>query len=78
MGRYESLVGKRVEVHYRAGEMQLSAFGTLVSDTGKSVFVEEHFSQGGRSKTLRLEIPYEYLKDIIALDPDEEDFFPPK
>lgn len=65
MGRYASLVGKRVEAHYRAGEIQLSAVGTLVTDTGKSIFIEERFSQGGKNKTMRVEIPYEY---VVRLD----------
>jgi hypothetical protein len=50
-----------VEAHYRAGEISLSAVGTLVTDTGKSLFLEERFSQRGREKTMRVEIPYECL-----------------
>jgi hypothetical protein len=61
MARYESLVGKRVEAQYRAGEIQLSAIGTLISDLGKSVILEDRFSAGGKDKTMRVEIPYEYL-----------------
>jgi hypothetical protein len=61
MARYESLVGKRVEARYRAGEIHLSAIGTLISDSGKSVILEDRFSAGGKDKTMRVEIPYEYL-----------------
>lgn len=61
MKRYAAMVGKRVEAHYRASDFRLSAAGTLVLDTGKSIFIEEHFSQGGKRKTSRLEIPYEYI-----------------
>ena len=61
MTRYESLVGKRVEAQYRAAEIQLSAIGTLIADTGKSVILEDRFSAGGKDKTMRVEIPYEYL-----------------
>ena len=61
MARYESLVGKRVEAHYRAGEIHLSAIGTLISDSGKFVILEDRFSAGGKDKTMRVEIPYEYL-----------------
>lgn len=69
MARYSALVGKRVEAHYRTGEIHLSAVGVLVSDTGKSVFLEERFSQGGKDKTIRVEIPYEYvLRIVIATD----------
>ena len=64
MLRYSSLVGKRVQAHYRAGDIHFSAIGTLVSDSGKSIFVEEHFSQNGKDKTMRVEIPYAYLISI--------------
>jgi hypothetical protein len=60
MARYSALLGKRVEAHYRAGDMQLSTNGFLVSDTGKAIFVE-HFSSGGKEKTMRVEIPYAYV-----------------
>jgi hypothetical protein len=61
MARYSALLGKRVEAHYRAGDMQLSTVGTLASDTGKAIFVQEHFSSGGKEKTMRVEIPYAYV-----------------
>lgn len=61
MQRYLHLVGKRVEAQYRAGENHLSTAGILVSDSGKSIFVQENFSSGGRQKTLRVEIPYSYV-----------------
>ena len=64
MARYESLVGKRVEAQYRAAEIQLSAVGTLVADSGKSVILEDRFSAGGKDKTMRIEIPYEYLLQL--------------
>ena len=47
MARYSELVGKRVEAHYRAGDLQLSTIGTLASDTGKTIFVQERFASGG-------------------------------
>jgi hypothetical protein len=61
MARYTALVGKRIEAHYRAGDMQLSTIGTLGSDTGKAIFVEERFTSGGKEKTMRVEIPYAYV-----------------
>lgn len=61
MARYTALLNKRVEVHYRAGDMQLSTSGTLASDTGAAIFVQEHFSSGGKQKTMRVEIPYAYV-----------------
>jgi hypothetical protein len=65
MGRYAALVGKRVEAHYRAGDIHLSAVGTLATDTGKAVFIEERFEQGGKNKTMRVEIPYDYVVRIV-------------
>lgn len=70
MARYSASVGKRVEVHYRAGDLQLSTVGTLASDTGKAIFVEERFSSGGKEKTMRVEIPYAYVIRVVALRDD--------
>jgi hypothetical protein len=58
MARFTSLIGKRVQVNYRAADILLSAVGALAADSGQSVYVEEHFVQRGNSKTLRTEIPY--------------------
>jgi len=66
MGSYASLVGKRVEAHYRAADIQLTAIGTLVFDSGKSIFLEERFSQGGKEKTMRVEIPYEFVIRVVV------------
>jgi hypothetical protein len=87
MRRYSALTGKRVEAHYRTGDIQLSVLGTLVSDSGKSIFVEERFSQNGKQKTMRVEIPYEYIVRVLAAaenaesDPSQnssQHFAPPK
>lgn len=67
MERYSNLVGKRVEAHYRASDIHLVVVGTLVSDINKSIFVVERFSQGGKEKTLRVEIPYEYVIRVIEV-----------
>jgi hypothetical protein len=61
MQRYQHLVGKRVEVHYRAGEYYLSTAGILASDSGKAIFVQESFAVDGKQKVLRVEIPYPYV-----------------
>lgn len=65
MGRFAALVGKRVEAHYRAGDIQLSAIGTAVSDTGESLILEDRFSQNGKKKTMRVEIPYQYVVRVV-------------
>jgi hypothetical protein len=58
MARYASLMGKRVLVHYRAGEITLPATARLVADSGRSIFLEEHYVLRGRLQTFRWEIPY--------------------
>lgn len=63
--RYAFFVGKRVEAYYRAGDMHLSAVGTLAADNGKSISIEENFSQSGRKKILRVEIPYDYIIRVV-------------
>ena len=47
--------------------MQLSTIGTLASDTGKAIFVEERFSSGGKEKTMRVEIPYAYVIRVAEM-----------
>ena len=58
MAHYSVLLGKRVEVQYRAGDIHLPATATLVADSGKSIFLEEYIRQDGRVKAFRWEIPY--------------------
>jgi hypothetical protein len=70
MARYSELVGKRVEAHYRAGDLQLSTIGTLASDTGKTIFVQERFASGGKEKTMRVEIPYSYVIRVVEVRDD--------
>jgi hypothetical protein len=65
MGRYVTFVGRRVEAQYRTANIHQRSVGKLVADTGESVTIEEHFSQGGRNKTMRVEIPYEYVIRIV-------------
>ena len=73
--RYSSLVGRRVEARYRAGDIYLSAFGTLVSDSGRAICVEELFSHDGRDdgrdNTMRVEIPYDYVIRVSTMDGNE-------
>lgn len=69
MGHYSALVGKRVEAHYRAGNLHLSACGTLVIDNIKTVVLEERFTRNGREKLIRIEIPYEYLLRLREFRP---------
>lgn len=61
MGRYSTLEGKRVQALYRAADVHLSAIGTLVSDSGTSVVLEDHITQSEKEKTIRVEIPYQFI-----------------
>jgi hypothetical protein len=65
MSHYAPLIGKRVEAHYRASDLNLLAVGTLVADTGSSIFIEDRFTQNGREKKMRLEIPYPHVHRIF-------------
>jgi flagellar basal body rod protein FlgG len=76
--RYAALVGKRVEAYYRAGEVHMSAVGTLVTDSGKSICIEENFSQLGRNKLLRVDIPYDYIIRVVETNGDPSDSAAPK
>jgi len=58
MARYSALLGKRVEVTFRAGDIYLPATGTLAADSGRSIFLEERFQQNERARTFRWELPY--------------------
>jgi hypothetical protein len=64
MARYSSLLGRKVEVQYRAGDILLPASGTLVADSGRSIFLEQMFEQRGQHRHFRWEIPYQYLVRI--------------
>src|SRR5258708_7119335 len=61
MARYSGFLGRRVEVHYRAGDILLPASGTFVADSGRSIFLEQSFSQRGQQRHFRWEIPYQYI-----------------
>jgi hypothetical protein len=58
MARYSALIGRRIVVTYRAGDILLPATGNLAADSGKSIFLEESYQQQGSARTFRWEIPY--------------------
>jgi hypothetical protein len=66
MARYAGFLGRTVEVQYRAGDILLPASGTLVGDSGRSVFLEQHFLQRGQEKHFRWEIPYQCIVRLEA------------
>jgi len=61
MARYSPFLGRKVEVHYRAGDILLPASGTFVADSGRSIFLEQHLTQRGQVRHFRWEIPYQYI-----------------
>ncbi len=61
MARYSALLGRRIEVHYRSGDIVLPATGTLAADSGKSIFLEEQVKQSREVKKFRWEIPYQQI-----------------
>ncbi len=63
MAQYSQFLGRKVTVRYRVGEMLLSASGTFVADSGRSIFLEQHLEQRGH-KYFRWEIPYPYIYRI--------------
>jgi hypothetical protein len=69
MARYSALLGRSVEVQYRAGDICLPASGTLVADSGRSIFLEQHFEQRGQQKNFRWEVPYAYIVRIEERPP---------
>jgi hypothetical protein len=71
MARYHELLGRRVEVQYRAGDVVLPATGTLAADSGRSIFLEERLAVRGQAKTFRWEIPYVCILSLA------ENFAPP-
>ena len=58
MARYSDLLGHRIHITYRAGDIVLPATGNVAADSGKSIFLEESYQQKGSVKTFRWEIPY--------------------
>ncbi|HKD52475.1 MAG TPA: hypothetical protein VKB90_16835 [Candidatus Acidoferrum sp.] len=64
MARYSAFLGRRVEVQYRAGDILLPASGIFVADSGRSIFLEQHFEQRGKHGHFRWEIPYQCLVRI--------------
>src|SRR5262245_51758849 len=61
MARYSAFLGRAVEFQYRAGDICLPASGTFVADSGRSIFLEQHYEQCGQQKNFRWEIPYQCI-----------------
>jgi hypothetical protein len=72
MARYSAFLGRKVEVHYRAGDILLPASGTFVADSGRSIFLEQSFLQRGQQRHFRWEIPYQYIVRLEGKTEEEE------
>lgn len=68
MARYSAFLGRAIEVQYRAGDICLPASGTFVGDSGRSIFLEQHYEQHGQSKNFRWEIPYQCIVRLENAD----------
>jgi hypothetical protein len=64
MARYAEFSARRVSVIYRAADILLPATGTLVADSGKSIFLEESFCRDGKVRRFRWEIPYRCIVSL--------------
>ena len=69
MARYSAFLGRAVEVQYRAGDICLPASGTFVADSGRSIFLEQHYEQRGQQKNFRWEIPYPCIVRLEEAEP---------
>jgi hypothetical protein len=58
MSAFCKLLGKRVEVSYRAADIHMNITATLAHDSGQHIHLEDRFHQFGRETTLRISIPY--------------------
>src|ERR1700741_2757754 len=73
MASYTQFLGRIVTVQYRAGDMVLSAYGSFVGDSGRSIFLEQHLEQRGKPSYFRWEITYQYIKRIETDSESEEE-----
>ena len=72
MASYSQFLGRKVTVHYRVGDVLIPASGTLVGDSGRSIFLEQHLEQRGRMNYFRWEIPYPYVHRLAELSEAEQ------
>ena len=76
MARYAAFLGRFVDVQYRAGDICLPASGTFVADSGRSIFLEQHYEQHGQRKNFRWEIPYPCIIRLEAAEAFRTAAFP--
>ena len=67
MASYSQFIGRHITVQYRTAGLLLPASGTLVADSGRSIFLEQHMHIRGKLSYFRWEIPYQYIHHIHRL-----------
>ena len=72
MASYSQFLGHHITVQYRTGGFLLPASGTLVADSGRSIFLEQHMQVRGKLTYFRWEIPYQYIVRLEEKTEDEE------
>ena len=82
MATYSRFLGGAVKVQYRQGDIFLSASGTFVADSGRSIFLEQHLEQRGKRNYFRWEIPYSCVlrmeESVGAAPPASKEYDPEK
>jgi hypothetical protein len=68
MASFGHFLGRKVTVQYRVGDVLLPASGTFAADSGRSIFLEQHLEQKGKTSYFRWEIPYQYIHKIEAVE----------
>ena len=68
MASFGHFLGRKVTVQYRVGDVLLPASGTFAADSGRSIFLEPHLEQKGKTSYFRWEIPYQYIHKIEAVE----------
>jgi len=68
MARYSAYLGRSVEVQYRAGDMCRPVAGRFVADSGRSIFLEQHYEQRGQARNFSWEIPYSCIVRLRDLE----------
>ena len=64
MASYSQFFGRIVTVQYRLGSIVMPAQGTIVGDSGRSIFLEQHQQIRGRVLYFRWEIPYSHIHKL--------------
>ena len=70
MSRNTSLLGRRVEVVYHFGAIELFASGVLLGDADESILIEQDADQYGSLRVFQLKIPWSW---IIRLNESHSD-----